>query len=95
MEMEKKKEKSDFHPQLLYFYQSRKKCKGMRESWSCHSRWLKKNKRIDLRVNREISNDAKKMLKGNVLVSGTMETDLNSEVLFRGLKRGITGKTSS
>lgn len=37
----------------------------------------------------------KKKLKGNVLVSGTMEKDLNSEVLFRGLKRGITGKTSS
>lgn len=29
----------------------------------CHSRWLKENKRIDLRANREISNDATKTVK--------------------------------
>lgn len=33
------------------------------------------------------------MLKRNVVISGTLGTDLNSEAFSRGLKRGVTGKT--
>lgn len=65
----------------------------MREGRRCHSRWLKENKGIDLRVIRENNNEATKILKRNIAISGTLETDLNSEVLSRGLKRRGTGKT--
>lgn len=64
----------------------------MREGRRCHSRWLKENKIIDLRLNREISSDATKMLKRNV-ISGTLGTDINSEILSRDLKRGVTEQT--
>lgn len=67
----------------------------MREGRRCHSRWVKENKRIDLRMIREINNEAAKMLQRNILNSGTLETDLNSEVLSRGLKRRDMGKQSS
>lgn len=33
------------------------------------------------------------MLKRNIVISGTLGTDLNSEVLSRGSKRRVTGKT--
>lgn len=42
---------------------------------------------------REINNKATKILQINILNSGTLETDLNSEVLSRGLERRDTGKT--
>jgi len=34
------------------------------------SRWLKENERIDLRVIRETNNEATKMLKRNIVISG-------------------------
>lgn len=64
MEGKKKKKRNQTSTlNFCTFYQGWKKCKGMRESRRCHSRWLKKNERIDLRVSREISNDATKNVK--------------------------------
>lgn len=61
--MEKKKINQTSTLNFCTLYQGRKKCKGMREGRRCHSRWLKDKKRIDLRVNREISNEAAKNVK--------------------------------
>lgn len=36
-----------------------------------------------------------KMLKRNIVISGTLGTDLNSEVLSRGIKKESLGKQSS
>lgn len=56
----------------------RKRCKRMRKERRHHSRCLKENKRIDLRVIRETNNEVTKMLKRNIVISGTLEIDLNS-----------------
>lgn len=59
----------------------------MREGRRCDSKRLKENRRIDLRMIREIYNEVTKWLKRNTVIVGTLEADLNSEVLSIGLKK--------
>lgn len=76
--MERWRKKSISIINFCIIHTGRKRCKRMRKDRRRHSRCQKESTIIDLRVIRETNNEATKMLKRNIVISGTLEIDLNS-----------------